>query len=411
MMKIIILLIILMLCSLTFSQHLVHKSDSILADTGVVGAFRVTGYIQTEFQIGEKAATLKVGGPNTNPDKNFNRIGVRRGRVKVQYEKGIAIGVIQIDATEKGFGLKDAYLKVRIPRFGTSTIQAGVFNRPFGYEVAYSSSNRETPERAMINTTLFPDERDLGVMATFQAKKSSPWNLLKLDMGLFAGNSVHLETDNRKDLMTRLSFSKTFKSEVKLSGGLSYYYGGVYQGTENVYTMAEKTFVLDSKLSNIGKFAKREYVGIDAQLYFKTVIGKTRLYGEYILGTQPGIQFSTKSPNSSFVPTSDTYIRTMRGGYLTFVQSIGKLPVSMVGKFDWYDPNTQVSKNEIGLGGSEKGDLMHQTLGLGILWEINKNLKMQAYYDFIQNEKSDNLLIHYRDLKDNVLTVRVQVKF
>lgn len=404
-------MILLLLHGLTLAQHIVHKSDTNYPVTEAAGSFRVTGYIQTQFQIGEQAAFLKVGGPNNNPDKNFNRFGVRRGRIKLQYQKGIVLGVLQIDATEKGIGVRDVYLKVNIPRFGTSSVQAGVFNRPFGYEVAFSSSRRETPERAMINTTLFPDERDLGLMATFQTKKSSPWYLLKLDVGLFAGNSVHLETDNRKDLMTRLSFNKDFKSEAKLSGGLSYYYGGVYQGTENVYTVSDKSFILNSKVSNLGEFAKREYIGIDAQLNFTTIIGKTRLYGEYILGTQPGLQFSTKSPNSSSVPTSDTYIRKIRGGYLTFVQSIGKLPVSMVGKLDWYDPNTQVSKNEIGLGGSDTGDLMYQTLCLGILWEINENLKMQAYYDFVQNEKSENLALYHQDLKDNVLTVRLQFKF
>lgn len=404
-------MILLLLHGLTLAQHLVHKSDTNYPVTEAAGSFRVTGYIQTQFQIGEQAASLKVGGPNNNPDKNFNRFGVRRGRIKLQYQKGIVLGVLQIDATEKGIGVRDVYLKVNIPRFGTSSVQAGVFNRPFGYEVAFSSSRRETPERAMINTTLFPDERDLGLMATFQTKKSSPWYLLKLDVGLFAGNSVHLETDNRKDLMTRLSFNKGFKSEAKLSGGLSYYYGGVYQGTENVYTVSDKSFILNSKVSNLGEFAKREYIGIDAQLNFTTIIGRTRLYGEYILGTQPGLQISTTSPNSSSVPTSDTYIRKIRGGYLTFVQSIGKLPVSMVAKLDWYDPNTQVSKNEIGLGGSDKGDLMHQTLGLGLLWEINENLKMQAYYDFVQNEKSENLALYHQDLKDNVLTVRLQFKY
>lgn len=404
-------MILLLLHGLTLAQHLVHKSDTNYPVTEAAGSFRVTGYIQTQFQIGEQAASLKVGGPNNNPDKNFNRFGVRRGRIKLQYQKGIVLGVLQIDATEKGIGVRDVYLKVNIPRFGTSSFQAGVFNRPFGYEVAFSSSRRETPERAMINTTLFPDERDLGLMATFQTKKSSPWYLLKLDIGLFAGNSVHLETDNRKDLMSRLSFNKLFLSDVKLSGGISYYYGGVYQGTENVYTVSDKAFILNSKVSNVGEFAKREYVGIDAQLNFTTRIGKTKLYGEYIQGTQPGIQFNTKSPNSSAVPTSDTYIRSMRGGYFTFVQSITDLPISLVAKLDWYDPNTQVSKNEIGLGGSDYGDLMHQTLGLGVLWEINENLKMQAYYDFVQNEKSENLVLYKQDLNDNVLTIRLQYRF
>ncbi len=401
----------LLLHGLSYGQQLVHKTDSIPVEASNVGKLRVTGYVQTQFQIGEPAASLKVGGPNTHPDQNFNRFGVRRGRVKVQYEKGIVLGVIQIDATEKGLGLKDAYLKVSIPSFGTSSVQAGVFNRPFGYEVAYSSSRRETPERAIINTTLFPDERDLGVMATFQANKTSSWHFLKLDVGLFAGNGIQPDTDSRKDLMSRLSFHKSFQSEGSLSGGLSYYYGGVYQGTQNVYSISDQSFVLNSKVSNLGEFAKREYVGIDVQWSFKSLLGQTKFQGEYIIGKQPGTEFSSKSPNSSSVSTSDTYLRTIRGGYLTWVQSIGKLPVSMVAKLDWYDPNTRIARNEIGLGGTGIADVLYQTLGFGILWDIQENLRLLAHGEFLMNERSENLPFFARDLKDNVLTVRLQFKF
>lgn len=107
--------------------------------------FKVSGYVQTQFQYGEKNASLKVGGANSNTKESFSRIGVRRGRIKFTYEKGIAAGVFQLDITEKGIGLKDAYVSIKDPWAGSNIFKAGVFDRPFGYEVAYSSSRRESP--------------------------------------------------------------------------------------------------------------------------------------------------------------------------------------------------------------------------------------------------------------------------
>ena len=54
---------------------------------------KVSGYIQTQFQHGLENASLNVGTKNNDPEKNFNRIGIRRGRIKFAYDEGIASGV------------------------------------------------------------------------------------------------------------------------------------------------------------------------------------------------------------------------------------------------------------------------------------------------------------------------------
>ncbi|MDL2243500.1 hypothetical protein LJB84_01505 [Bacteroidales bacterium OttesenSCG-928-J19] len=327
---------------------------------------KVSGYVQTQFQYGEKDASLKVGTANEDKNESFNRIGIRRGRLKFAYEDKLLSGVFQLDITEKGVGFKDAYLNIKDPWIGTLGLKAGVFDRPFGYEISYSSSRRESPERAMIFQTLFPDERDLGGMFTLQAPKTSPLNFLKLEAGLFAGNGIKQETDNRKDFIGHLSANKTLGSDIKLGLGVSYYNGSVYQGTENVYTMNGKSFEVDTDPKNIGRFAKREYLGFDAQLNVVSLLGMTQLRGEYLFGTQPGTASGSKSPNASSLPTADTYIRDFGGGYVMLVQDLATLPVSAVVKYDWYDPNTKVSGNELGLNGTAKGDVSYSTLGLGL---------------------------------------------
>jgi phosphate-selective porin len=303
------------------------------------------------------------------------------------------------------------------PWFRTSALKAGIFNRPFGYEISYSSSRRESPERSTVFRLMFPGERDLGGMLTLQAAKTSPLNFLKLEAGLFSGNGVNRETDSKPDFIGHLSVSNNIGNQAKYGLGLSYYNGSVYQGNENIYKMEGNSFVLDNDLSNTGQYAKREYIGFDGQFNITTeVLGETKLHAEYLSGTQPSGKLLTESPNTSQLSffTRDTYIRNFKGGYVMFVQDIGKLPFSAVLKYDWYDPNTKVSENEAGRNGTGIADLAQNTLGLGVLWKINNNLRLQAYYEINKYEKTDNIKVGetpVNNLKPNVFTLRLQYKF
>ncbi|HLW39015.1 MAG TPA: hypothetical protein VKX31_01395, partial [Brumimicrobium sp.] len=126
----------------------------------------VSVYIQPQFQWGEEDASLKVGSSNNDLNKSFNRFGIRRGRLKFEYKKGIVSGVFQLNITDKGISLKDVYVDLKDPWVGSNSLKLGVSNRTFGYEVQYSSSERESPERSTIFQTLFPEERDLGAVLT-----------------------------------------------------------------------------------------------------------------------------------------------------------------------------------------------------------------------------------------------------
>lgn len=392
-------------------QQLDQRMQSLEKEIRTLKQFKFSGYIQTQFQWGEKSASLKVGNGNTDVNQGFNRFGIRRGRFKTEYEKGIASGVFQIDLTEKGLGLKDAYISIKDPWVGSNSLKVGVFNRPFGYEVSYSSSRRESPERATVITTLFPEERDLGVMITLQAPKSSSLDFLKLETALIAGNGIKLDMDNRKDFIAHLSANKNFKEKMKLGGGISYYLGSTYQGSTSIFKMSGKEFIEYNDSANFGAFAKREYFGFDLQFEATTKLGKTKLFGEYLFGIQPGNNSSSKSPNYSTLPTSDTYIRNFNGYYITFVQDLGNIPLSVVAKYDFYDPNTKVAKNEIGVNRTGKGDIAYTTIGGGLLWQVNNNLRLTAYFDWINNERSSNLNGFEKDITDNVFTLRLQYKF
>ncbi|MCO5233394.1 MAG: hypothetical protein M9888_06630 [Chitinophagales bacterium] len=373
--------------------------------------FKVSGYIQTQFQFGEQFSALKVGASNDSKSKNISRVGIRRGRLKFTYEKGIVAGVFQMDMTEKGIGVKDAYLNIKDPWLKSISLKAGVFDRPFGYEISYSSSQREAPERSTIFQTLFPEERDLGLMLTLQAPKTSIWSMLKLEAGIFAGNGIKMETDNRKDFIGHLSLNHTIKDFLKIGGGISYYNGGVYQGSKNIYTMQGNSFVLNNDSTNIGKYAKREYIGFDMQINAITKVGTTKLVAEYLMGIQPGTNKDSKSPNASTLPTSDTYIRKFNGGYIMLTQDFGKAPLTGVLKYDWYNPNKNVSKDNIGLNNTNKGDIDNHTIGVGLLWKATSSIRVIAFYDIVRNEITKNIADYSQNRKDNVFTLRFQYKF
>jgi len=404
---------------------------------------KISGYIQSEWQSsqidvnGKASQDMKVGaGANASELANaiatqgstFNRFGVRRGRLKATYTDFGCTGVFYIDATEKGVVLKEAYVAALDPWMNMLTLKGGVFNRPFGYEIEYSSSSRETPERSRIIQTLFPSERDLGGMITLQAPKTSPWNVLKLDAGLIAGNAIGTDIKSQKDIIAHLTYNNS-TAILKYGIGVSLYNGSVFQPTTKVYSMSNNVFTaVGDSASNKNQLANRQYLGFDGQFSLMSFAGLTNIRAEYIMGTQPGTSGSSSSYNSSTIPandykgTNDIYIRNFAGGYIQLSQDIADTKHTITVKYDWYDPNTAVSGNNIGLAtavtdtkATSKADIAYSTLGLGYMYRMNNNVKFMVYYDMPTNEISSALTKPGSDftkvLAANLLTVRMQFKF
>lgn len=378
--------------------------------------FKVSAYIQGQYQYGQKDATLKVGDSNEDPEKGFNRIGIRRGRMKFEYNDGIGTGAIQIEVNDKGVSFRDLYIGVKDPWTKRNQLMAGVFNRPFGYEVTFSTSSLESPERATVIQYFFPDERDLGAMLSLRTPTESPLNFLRLDAGLFAGNSINRDTDNKKDFIGRIGASKKIGKDMQWGLGFSYYNGSVYNPTSTAFEMVEKQFRAIDK-GKTGTFMKREYFGLDAQFSLFSAIGKTEIRAEGLWGTQPGIAASSKSPNYSSRPTNTEanalYARPFLGYFFYFIQDIGSSPFSLVLKYDTYDPNTKVKDNEVGREESltNSTDLTQSTVGVGALYSFSKHIRLQCYYEFNTNETSEFVRGYEKNRKDNALTVRLQYKF
>jgi len=396
--------------------------EQLQSDVALSKKMKISGYVQMQYQKADTAGISSFEGGNFANGVN-NRMTVRRGLVKFAYQNQSAQAVMQLDITEKGVGIKDAYLSVTEPWINALSLTGGVFYRPFGYEISYSSSSRESPERSRIFQTLFPGERDLGVSLTFQASKTSPWSFLKFDFGLFNGNGIALETDNYKDFIGHLSATKTSSDEKVMWGlGASYYDGGFATTTDNIYSINDvngvKAFTASS--CKVGDKTKRQYFGIDGQVSYDWAMGITQIRGEYITGMQPG--YASSSSSLTAAATGNVFNRKFNGFYIYFVQNILETPLQAVVKYDVYDPNTKVSGNEIGRSiagatATNATDAKFFTLGLGLNYRFNSNVKVMAYYDMVANEKTSNIVSSNtltdlsHDRKDNVLTLRIQYKF
>jgi len=388
-----------------------RRLDAVENNLLILNRVSISGYIQTQFAWGEKDAHMWFGVPNENPENPYNRFGLRRGRLRFGFEEGIASAVFQIDMIERGINFRDAFVTIRDPFWGSSRIRAGLFFRPFGYDISRSSAIREAPERAVITTTLFPSNRDIGWSVNLQAPRTSVWHFLRFEGGWFAGNGISQQVDSNMDFICRLAMNKVINSNLRISGGVSYYNGGVFQGTDSVFTMSGNHFVLDNNPANRGRYAKREYLGFDAQISINTSLGLTKFMGEYIFGQQPGRENRNRSPNTSTLPNWNTFIRPVSGGYITWVQDLGRLPFSAVLRYDWHNPNTAVSGNDIGRDRENthtgEADRLQTTYGFGILWEAAPSVRVTAFYEIVNREFSE----HTMNFEGDKFTLRLQYRF
>jgi hypothetical protein len=388
---------------------------------------------------------------------------LRRARLKVAYETELTTAVLQLDCipftysnaatavtsvttydtTSKkytttnspsnaaylnggGVTIKDAYLRFTEPWLKSFSLMGGVFDRPFGFEIHYSSSNRETPERSRTEQTLFPGERDLGLaLEMYPGENMGFMQYINFKGGVFTGNGINVETDNARDFMGRLGFSVPLKEiGLGIDGGASGYFGKVtsWNDVADSFAVSSKTFV--KATGNYDKTFDRKYYGGDLQLYYSLpVIGGLSLRGEVYTGRQPGYASSTSSPSNNVLNTGSIYSRNFLGFYAWYVQNIDPIKSQLVVKYDSYDPNTDIKVADIDsakiAGGVSIADLMFNTIGLGWIYHWDENIKFMLYYDIVQPEKVTNAYAaknasfypYTIDMKANVLTFRIQYKF
>ncbi len=369
--------------------------------------FKIGGYIQAEANIGQKDSHLNVGKVLSSDKRS---IGLRRGRVKMTYQHSLSEAVFQLNITEASLSVINAYFKLKSPweALGQSSLTTGVFLTPFGHEICYGSAKRESVERSRIVRSLFAGLGNVGALLTLQADKKSLWSMLQFQGGILAGNAIGVENNGRQDFISRLTIGKQISKNFYAKLGSSAYLGYLSNKKGYVYSFENEGF---KQIKQEGEYELKKYFGIETELRLNSMLGQTKVLGEYLFGEQPALASSSVSPRN-FKGNQDLFIRNFKGAYLQLSQSMGKLPLTAVFKYEWYDPNTQVAKDEIGkkvLTGV--ADLTYQTFGFGLLSDITKHIRLHAYYEINKNEVSSHLQGFKEDIKDNLFYLRLQYVF
>lgn len=139
---------------------------------------KISGYIQPQWvwndvdSLGNQTATR-------------NYFTIRRGRIKFQHSTGPVTYVLYPDVTERGVEMKEVWASWS--PLDELSIALGAMNRPFGYEIGYSSSSRELTERSHAENRLFAGERDLGLQFGLTPTLGEGFTPL-LEFGLFNGS-------------------------------------------------------------------------------------------------------------------------------------------------------------------------------------------------------------------------------
>ncbi len=322
--------------------------------TDMLSKMKLSGYIQAQYVNDERSANELSSATAT---KNFDQFSIRRGRVKFTYQfLPTSRFVLQPDVTSSGVSLKDGYVEFTEPwTTWKHTLTAGQFNWPFGYEIMFSSSSREVPERSRVIRTLFPGERDRGVMLSGLGLNERLSYRIAVVNG--TGTSQSFDFNKRKDIVGRVGYNF---GALDLGGSL-------YRGEDLVQTST------NSK----GREFDKERMGLDFQ--WATPVPGLGIRGEYIVGKQ--------APSSG---TSRSESADVEGWYFYAIQNIGTRHQIVV-RADEYDPDTDIGNNAV------------RTINPSYVFHWDSHSKVMASYEFIDSEINDP--------DDNVFTLRYQYSF
>lgn len=373
---------------------------------------KLSGNIQVQWLVGnEKGAQVFVpSGPFEYPA--WNRIDLRRSRFKMQYANDFVTANFQINAGTSGFSLieSNVYVHTRKKQLG---LTAGVFYKPFGFLVQRGAAIRMQPEIPRVLQSMFGSEVGLGSYATLMQITGDGKNNFKLDAGVMSNKEAVAATSRMGNFIGRFVYTHTFDIGAKLAFDFSAYIGTLENTTDEYFYFDKETNGFISKADADGKDINRNYYDFGVSYEMNNPWGKMVAIGEYMTGTLPG----TRDRSGILVhkpADAPLYSRSFSGAYVYFQQEIAKSGLSFVTQFDYYDPNTAFKAKESGDNYNmfTAADLRFTTLGVGLYYKIYKEfVSISAYYDFVWNEKLQNSTEYDRNIRDNLLTIRLQCAF
>jgi hypothetical protein len=389
-------LALLILVSARVAQAQDERTTSLESAVAKLSQLKISGYIQPQWQWGDVDSL----GNQVNTRNFFT---MRRGRIKFQHTTKVGDGgsvnfSLMQDITEAGVTLKEVYASWNpIPEF---QVALGAMNRPFGYEIGYSSASREVTEYSLAETRLFNAETDLGIQFAITPTLGS----LKpvLEFGLFNGSdnfakgpiSFNPSTNaaffpinaaigtpaasdallfapqsgntaikqNAKELLGHLRIPFSVSDDFSFGLGASWSVGGVTEPTDLLGEYAGANGILQLHSGGSGPSGSfngksgsasngilqtnRKVFGADAQFYLKLIpaggtIIRTELYAGQVPFYGTSSLFTHDDSLTLGVARPSTVLKKVLGYYAMLVQNVSDA-LQLAVRYDVYDPNTNV---------------------------------------------------------------------
>ena len=377
--------------------------------------FKISGLIQAQWQMAEMdGANTPYAGGKFGADTD-SRFQLRRARLKVAYKREYFSTAIQLNTTDKVF-VTEALASFHLPNeIFAATV--GIQYIPFGFYTDYSSSKRLEPEIPRVIKVLMPDDSFLGVSTMLRGKKGTELNNLSLGIGVYSNNGVSANVETRQKYIGRLRYDKVYENGISWSLQTSGYFGGLKNRSDESYTFYKSQQKYVENTDVLGKYNDSYYLSVGADFGFKTVAGATRIYGEYVWGDQVSGKNGGVSPknNNDFQSSNfdHLYNRKFAGYYVALEQSLPVKGLFAMARYDAMDGNRQIDGHKVGLiDNTSDADLKFSTIGAGLAYEFLKGyVRLTAYYEHTWNEKTPYLEGYKSNIKDDVFTLRLQVKF
>ncbi|MCJ7498089.1 MAG: OprO/OprP family phosphate-selective porin [candidate division Zixibacteria bacterium] len=371
------------------------------SDVAILKWVKISGYIQARYEYNDSSQNGVAGGYDATKNLNANNFYIRRGRIKFTVQPvSSSKYVIYFDASKNSVFVIEAYVELsQIIQKHTLALTFGQFNWPFGYEIEYSSSKRDFPERSLAENTLFPGERDRGVNLTWALPK-----YLQFNLGLFQGYGIQdksftwFDPTKAKDIIARTKM-KLGMVDLGFSGywGKTYFPGSAAVAGITTWYDADRDSIVDpteiktSTPKSAVPAVEKDKVryGADAQVYFDFLpIGGTGIRGELYLA-----QDYNKNAKDSLADEM--------GWYLWLSQNL-TTKFGAAARYDYWDPNTDEDAKNDATG----------TLSLALHYFWDSNVRVTAAYDIPHRLKENSIFSKYDgDRKDNRFTLQFQFMF
>jgi hypothetical protein len=383
--------------------------------------FSVGAYLQSQFETHQDSEDqLAQGGALLNRD----RFSIRRGRARLNGDWEWVSLFLEIDGnTTSGphLGLQHAVASVHafepgsdVPLFNLSL---GLFDTPFGYELIESPRTRVFMERSTASRALFPTEPDVGV------RVNGGLSFFRWSIALLNGQPIDSKLPypgqspiQAKDIVFRAGVDTHPRAELQIAGGVSVLNGkGFAPGSsagksvinwrdinengsiDGITELEGSTGAAAVPSSTFSHWA----VGGDLQLHYAWAPGMLEFFGELVVANNLDRGLYIADPVLLGTSTREL------GFAVALTQQITDFGIAGI-RYDYYDPNSDAFDKR--QGRLFPYSLVVQTLSPVVGVVLPHRAKLLAQYDAIWNAFARDMHGVPTLLKDNVLTVRLQVE-